>query len=60
MALIPYAKRVAQSRAPRGLRDGDGRRGGGDDQVQEQQVDSQLEDGQVDDDAVGGDEGEES
>ena len=38
MALIPYTKRVAQSRTSRPPRDGDNRRGRDDDQVKESQV----------------------
>jgi small subunit ribosomal protein S18 len=66
MALIPYAKRVAQSRTSRPPRDGEGggRRGRDDDQVKSSQVDvAEVEelDDQVDDvDTVGGDEDEEA
>ena len=38
MALIPYTKRVAQTRTSRPPRDGDNRRGRDDDQSREPQV----------------------
>ena len=40
MALIPYTKRVAQTRTSRPPRDGEGRRERGDDQVRESQVEA--------------------
>lgn len=61
MALIPYAKRVAQSRTSRPGRDGDGRRERGDDQVTQSQVEgNEVEelDDELDDAQTGGDEAE--
>jgi small subunit ribosomal protein S18 len=40
MALLPYTKRVAQTRTSRPPRDGEGRRERGDDQVRESQVEA--------------------
>jgi small subunit ribosomal protein S18 len=40
MALIPYTKRVAQTRTSRPPRDGEGRRGRDEDQVRESQVEA--------------------
>ncbi len=56
MALLPYTKRVAQTRTSRPPRDGDGRRERGDDQVRDSQVEgNELESTDVDDE-VGTDE----
>jgi len=50
MALLPYTKRVAQTRTSRPPRDGEGRRERGDDQVRDSQVEgSELESTEVDD-----------
>ena len=56
MALLPYTKRVAQTRTSRPPRDGEGRRERGDDQVRESQVEAaEVETAEVDDE-VGTDE----
>ena len=56
MALLPYTKRVAQTRTSRQPRDGEGRRERGDDQVRESQVEAaEVETAEVDDE-VGTDE----
>ena len=53
MALLPYTKRVAQTRTSRPPRDGEGRRERGDDQVRDSQVEgNELEATDVDDDAA--------
>jgi small subunit ribosomal protein S18 len=57
MALLPYTKRVAQTRTSRPPRDGEGRRERGDDQVRDSQVEgNELESTDVDDE-VGADMG---
>ncbi len=57
MALLPYTKRVAQTRTSRPPRDGEGRRERGEDQVRESQVEAtEVETADVD--AEGGAEGE--
>ncbi len=56
MALLPYTKRVAQTRTSRPPRDGEGRRERGDDQVRESQVEAaEVETAEIDDE-VGTDE----
>ena len=56
MALLPYTKRVAQTRTSRPPRDGEGRRERSEDQVRDSQVEgSELESTDVDDE-VGTDE----
>ncbi len=54
MALIPYTKRVAQTRTSRPPRDGDNRRGRDDDQTRESQVAAAAESTEVEE--VAGDE----
>jgi small subunit ribosomal protein S18 len=53
MALIPYAKRVAQTRTSRPPRDGDNRRGRDEEQVKDSQVEgAEVEDAELDDAAI--------
>jgi small subunit ribosomal protein S18 len=54
MALLPYTKRVAQTRTSRPPRDGEGRRERGDDQVRSSQVEgAELESTEVDAEQAG-------
>ena len=52
MALLPYTKRVAQTRTSRPPRDGEGRRERGDDQVRESQVEAAVVEAVEGDDAA--------
>ncbi len=53
MALIPYTKRVAQTRTSRPPRDGEGRRGRDEDQVRESQVEAVEVETEETEDAAG-------